>query len=306
MSTTGQDDMDFRRYDRVWQRVAPTLAPWPDGAASLDGGAVPAGVGLSKGGAVPAGAVVIRGGRILSDTRRGGAVSVVGTGAASGNGNAEPAASLDCVASPPQSADGAGNAVQTLDCAPVPPAAENTPASVQSAETAASAQSAQTAETAGSVSLANLPGAEPDPCCMGTEAAEDLEVLAGFTEDALMEQRYLTALARQAPLWARQCLRESASHCAARARRLMAVYYLITGTRYVPAVCLERIYVGKWLPALRERYHAAACGGLNFQRAADGTPDPCLGKLLEELGTESFRDAAELLRLLERALGTCE
>ena len=34
-----------------------------------------------------------------------------------------------------------------------------------------------------------MPGAMPDPCCMGTAAAEMLEVLAGFIEEELRDQR---------------------------------------------------------------------------------------------------------------------
>lgn len=148
----------------------------------------------------------------------------------------------------------------------------------------------------------SLPGAEPDPCCMGTEAAADTAVLAGFIEDERAEARQLQALARQSPVWARQTLLTLAARAASRSRKLIAAYYLITGEAYLPAVCTERIYVGKWRPALRERYHAAACAAMNYGRAADGTPDPCLADLFRELGADAFECAAAVMRLLERAL----
>ena len=147
-----------------------------------------------------------------------------------------------------------------------------------------------------------LPGAEQNPCCMGSAAAESLEVLAGFVEEELAAQRQLLALSRQAPSWGRQQLRELASAECAHARRLMAVYYLITGECYRPAVSCGRVCVGRWCPALRERYHAAACGGFNYARAAEETTDPCLRRLLAELSEEEYRQADVLLAMLERSL----
>lgn len=149
---------------------------------------------------------------------------------------------------------------------------------------------------------AQLPGAEADPCCMGSAAAEMLEVLTGFIEEELSDRRYLLAMVRQAPSWARQRLRDLAAAEGAQAKQLMAVYYLITGECYRPNVSCERVYVGRWCPALRERYHAAACNALNYARAADGTTDPCLAKLLNELSAGEYRHADELMRMLERSL----
>lgn len=148
----------------------------------------------------------------------------------------------------------------------------------------------------------SLPGAEPDPCCMGTEAENDTAVITGFVEDEQAEKRQLQALARQSPLWARQTLLTLAARAAGRARRLVAAYYLITGETYIPAICAERIYVGKWCPALRERYHGAACTAMNYERAADGTPDPCLGELFRALSADAFECAGTVTRILERSL----
>lgn len=147
-----------------------------------------------------------------------------------------------------------------------------------------------------------LPGAEMDPCCMGSAAAEMLEVLTGFIEEELSDRRYFLALARQAPSWARQRLREIANDEGIHAKRLMAVHYLITGECYRPAISTERIYVGRWCAAVRERYHGEACNGLNYARAADGTTDPCLAKLLNDLSADEYRHAEELMRMLERSL----
>ena len=63
-----------------------------------------------------------------------------------------------------------------------------------------------------------------------------------------------------------------------------------------------RITFGGWCVALRERYHVEACNGMNYLRAGEETTDPCLGRLLKALGEESYRQADQLMALLERAL----
>ena len=193
---------DYRQYDRIWQRVAPTLEPYP---------------------------------------------------------SAE-------------------------DAAPQPPSSQQelTPAQVR--------QESQ------------LPGAVPDPCCMGTAAADMMEVLLGFLEEALSDRRHYLALARQAPVWARQRLRDIADGKLEHVRHLLAIHYLVTGECYQPAVNCERIYVGRWCPALRERYHAEACNGLNYARAADGTTDPCLARVLNGMSADAYRWARELMVMLERGI----
>lgn len=212
---------DYRQYDRVWQRVAPNLEPYPGMRQSPD----------------------------------------------SKNSSAE-------------AAPAAAPANSTTMMAPV------------SQQTSA-AQTAQEGQ---------LPGAAQNPCCMGSAAAEMLEVLTGFVEEELGDRRYYLALARQAPVWARQRLRDIAADEGGHARRLMAVHYLITGECYRPAVSCEHIYIGRWCPALRERYHAEACNGLNYARAAEGTTDPCLAELLNELSADEYRHATELMEMLERTL----
>ncbi len=147
-----------------------------------------------------------------------------------------------------------------------------------------------------------LPGAAQNPCCMGSAAAEMLEVLTGFIEEELADRRYFLAMSRQAPSWARQRLRDIAADEGAHARRLMAAHYLITGQCYRPAIASGAVTIGRWCPALRERYHMEACSGLNYARSADGTTDPCLRKLLNELSADEYRHAEELMTMLERAI----
>ena len=210
-TTQSTEAYDFRQYDRIWQRVAPNLEPYPGMAA------------------------------------------------------AQPMAPAQQTASVPVQPE--------VPAVPVP-----------------------------AIPGSQLPGAEQNPCCMGTEAAEMLEVIIGYMEAALSDRRYLLALARQAPSWARKDLRDMAAGLLDQARRLMAAHYLITGQRYRPSISAERIYVGRWCPALRERYHAAACSGFNYARSAEDTTDPCLSKLFENLSKESYRHAEEIMGLLRRSL----
>ena len=194
---------DFRRYDRVWQRVAPDLEPYP---------------GVSPAAAAPA--------------------------------------------PPPQTASAAVLTRQE----------------------------------------SQLPGAAQDPCCMGSAAAEMLEVLTGYIEEEMADRRYFLTMSRQAPSWARQRLRDIAADEGTHARRLMAAYYLITGQCYRPAIASGAVSIGRLCPALRERYHMEACSGMNYARSADGTTDPCLSKLLNELSADEYRHAEELMSILERAM----
>ena len=98
----------------------------------------------------------------------------------------------------------------------------------QRAPSAAPASDGQAAAAAAAMTPAQnrqeslLPGAEENPCCMGTAAMEMLQVLTGFTEEELENQRQLQALSRRAPSWARQRLREMAAGAGARARRVLA------------------------------------------------------------------------------------
>lgn len=228
MEHTTPEVYDFRQYDRIWQRVAPNLEPYP---------------GMTV----------------------------------------QPAASVQ----------------QTTSVQPTGPVQ-------QTAQQAASVPAApETVPVPANPALrqeSQLPGAERNPCCMGTEAAEMLNVIAGYIEAALSDRRALLALVRQAPSWARKDLRDIAAELQDQARRLMTAYYLITGGCYRPSVSTERVYAGRWCPALRERYHAAACGGFNYARSAEDAMDPCLTKLFEDLSKQSYAHAETLMGLLQRSL----
>jgi len=144
-----------------------------------------------------------------------------------------------------------------------------------------------------------LPGAQADPCCMGTAALESLEVLQGFIREELTDRRTYLFLARRAPTAeARQVFRAIASDEARHARRLLATVYLITGERYCPAICYPPLRCDGYCAALRERYHEEVCGGFNYRRASQETLDPCLQQLLLAFSQDEYRHANAMLCLL--------
>lgn len=144
-----------------------------------------------------------------------------------------------------------------------------------------------------------LPGAQADPCCMGTAALESLEVLQDFIREELADRRTYLFLARRAPTAeARQVFRAIASDEGRHARRLLAAVYLITGERYCPAICYPPLRCDGYCAALRERYHEEVCGGFNYRRASQEALDPCLQQLLLAFSQDEYRHANAMLCLL--------
>lgn len=150
----------------------------------------------------------------------------------------------------------------------------------------------------------SLPGAQADPCCMGTEAEQSVEVLQGFVREELMGRRQYLFLARHAPMAnARRVFQSLAVEEEQHARLLLSALYLITGERYAPALCYPPPVRGDYWQMLRERYHDEACGGFNYRRAAQEALDPCLQQLLMEFSEDEYRHARQLMKLLALALG---
>lgn len=148
-----------------------------------------------------------------------------------------------------------------------------------------------------------LPGAEKNPCCMGTEAMDSLEVLQGFLEEEIAGRRHCMALACcvRSP-GASRLLRRAASEKQAAVRDLCGAYYLVTGSRYVSAVAAEHVQLNSLPEALRACYHQEACNAFNYRRAAEETMDLCLQKLFTRLGDQSYRRAEETMTLLGKML----
>ena len=220
---------DFRQYDRIWQRVAPNLEPYPGMAVQQTTAVQQAAAVRSEAAAIP---------------------------------------------TPP-----------AVPPVPVLPAGPESPAVPVPAEPA------------------NLPGAERNPCCMGTEAQDSLEVLKGFLEEEMAGRRHCMALACcvRSPSAAR-LLRRAAAEKQAACRDLHGAYYLITGSRYASAVAAEHVQLDSLPEALRACYHQEACNGVNYRRAAGETMDLCLQKLFTRLGDQAYRRSEEIMSLLGRIL----
>ena len=236
--TYGGAGYDYRQNQRLWQRVAPSMPPYPESAWPPAAG--------------------------------GGMAGAAGTGMASSAGMTPSGG-----AASPSMAAGAGPEAGTVNAG----------------------------TSASDAALESLPGAVSDPCCMGSAARDDLAVLEGFRDQEAADRRYYQAMLRSAPAAARPSLRELMARKQTHSRYLGALLYLITGQSRPETLDCQRIYVGNWCPALRQRYHEEACAGFNYLRAADGTTDPCLQKAYQRLSAESYQQAEWVTGLLEKALG---
>ena len=108
--------------------------------------------------------------------------------------------------------------------------------------------------------LEHLPGAQADPCCMGSAAMDSLQVVAGFIEDERAGRQFLLDFAsRVSQPWIARPLRQMAEEKAAHLRHLTAAYYLTTGSRYAHTFQVPASSRGDTCcQALRSAYHEAA------------------------------------------------
>ena len=159
-------------------------------------------------------------------------------------------------------------------------------------------------ESASEQALLLLPGAQADPCCMGSEAAGELGVLRGFLREELAVVRGMRALVRRAPGGSsRNLLRQMAEDDAGHVRQLQAAHFLITGERYRVTVVLAGQKREPWCDALRAQYHQEACAAFNYARASEETEDLCLRRLFSQLSEDEYRHAGALRELLAETLG---
>ena len=187
------------------------------------------------------------------------------------------------------SAAGMTEAPQTVSPAPT----------VNSTASAAPVSAAAPAPRQESGGEAALPGAAPNPCCMGTEARESLDVLEGFLQEELAEAGCCQSLAcRVRNRQAARLFQQSAAEKRAAAKELCAAYFLITGNPHTSTVTVEHLHWENLPQALRACYHQEVCNGLNYQRAADETLDLCLQKLFARLSEQSYRRAERVMDLL--------
>ena len=147
-----------------------------------------------------------------------------------------------------------------------------------------------------------IPGAQADPCCMGTDAVLTVEVLQGFLREELGDAQVYAYLASCLPREMSRTLRAMSEDEKRHARDLAAAIYLITGKPYCPRVCVEQPDTCDICALLRQLYHAEACGGYNYARAGEETLDLCLGKLFTAMSADEYRHADMLMNLLGRRM----
>lgn len=165
------------------------------------------------------------------------------------------------------------------------------------------AQGSDAAASAKEASALALPGAEADPCCMGSEAALSLDVLRGFLRGELGAAQTYAYLARAVPRGeVSRAFRVLAEEAKRHARALAAADYLIGGKAYCPRVCAEQPSARDICALLRQLYHEEACAAFNYRRAGEETLDPCLARLFSSLSAEEYRHADMLMQLLGKKL----
>lgn len=144
---------------------------------------------------------------------------------------------------------------------------------------------------------------EVKPCCMDAAAQQEIDMIRGFIEEELADRRGYMAYANAAPNQnARQIMLHLAMEEGGHARKLMGVYYLITGQGYRPDVSVGKVRIPSWRELLRLRYHEETCGGLNYLRAAEETDDECLREIFKKLSEDEYRHARQILSLLEKQM----
>lgn len=149
--------------------------------------------------------------------------------------------------------------------------------------------------------LTALPGS--DPCCMGSDAAGELEVLQGYIREEMSDAQGFRAFARCAPnAEVRRILRRIAYEEDCHAQQLQAVRFLIAGEPYRVTVYRDAPRIGDYRAALRAHYHEEVCEGFNYARSSEETLDFCLKKIFGELSREEYAHAETLRRLLAKTM----
>lgn len=150
-----------------------------------------------------------------------------------------------------------------------------------------------------------LPGAQTDPCCMGSAVQEGIDVIRGFIENEAADRRFYQRFACSVRSQrAARLLRQMAVSAEEHMRLLQAVHYLAMGECYHPTGAVAPQKVQGFCPTLRRAYHEAACTSFNYRRSADATGDACLQQIFQRMGEEEMDNAARLLELLSRSIGS--
>ena len=138
-------------------------------------------------------------------------------------------------------------------------------------------------------------GEAPKPASGGLTPARVLQL----QEDELRDAHTYRSLAGRAPRDIRQSLLRLSEEERQHARRLEAVYYVMTGKR--PAAGRQDTpKAGNLHEDLRSRYREETAGAAEYRRLAEQADS--FAPLFRELGDDEERHAGTILRLLQRTL----
>lgn len=134
--------------------------------------------------------------------------------------------------------------------------------------------------------------------CPADGRLQRLEELIG---EELAERRAYLAYAHCAPqAAARRCMQQLGREEGGHARRLMALYYLLSGQCFRPVLPTGPVKPMPWRELLRDCCQRERWAAAQYTQLARDCGDAGLRQLLEELGRDEERHARLLLRLLEQ------
>ena len=144
--------------------------------------------------------------------------------------------------------------------------------------------------------------APPEPPRRPTKEITETEAVAGAITRELEERRTYQTIARRVPQPMRRAVEQLAADAGRGARRLMAVYFALTGKRFRPDPVRPRSSAENWLTELRRVYRQCLSAAEQYARWAEGTDDPVLSDALRELAGEKRRQARALMGIWESSL----
>jgi rubrerythrin len=140
------------------------------------------------------------------------------------------------------------------------------------------------------------PAPAPQPPVSATE------MLAGFIEQELSDRRFYLCYAHHVNGNARRAMREMGLDEEKHARRMMALYQMMTGECYAPTVSCGMLTFPPYCQVLRERYQEETGGAFHYTQAAQEVNDACLSTIFQELAADEKRHARTILCLMEQSI----
>lgn len=138
-----------------------------------------------------------------------------------------------------------------------------------------------------------------DVPCLGSQALGSVPLLQAMIAQELRDARFYQALSRRAGGNAARLFAAMASDEWRHAKRLSAAYFLISGVRYWPEPH-EKVNLGSYLNALRQRFIAEQNGAAAYRAAAEECRDACLRELFLEHALDEGNHANQIRLVVEQ------